>query len=86
MMSEEASQIAIWSYRVNLDKRIRSDHPLRRINEVLVKASLWSLWSYDTVSFVWRRSANAETSMRSALTILLAVRISMSLIPKGALV
>jgi hypothetical protein len=86
MMSEEASQIAIWSYRVNLDKRIRSDHPLRRINEVLVKASLWSLWSYDTVSFVWRRSANAETSMRSALRILLAVRISMSLIPKGALV
>jgi hypothetical protein len=86
MMSEEASQIAIWSYRVNLDKRIRSDHLLRRINEVLVKASLWSLWSYDTVSFVWRRSANAETSMRSALRILLAVRISMSLIPKGALV
>jgi hypothetical protein len=39
MMSEEASQIAIWSYRVNLDKRIRSDHPLRRINEVLVDSA-----------------------------------------------
>jgi hypothetical protein len=25
----------MWSYRVNLDKRVRSDHPLRRINEVL---------------------------------------------------
>ena len=22
----------MWSYRVNLDKRVRSDHPLRRIN------------------------------------------------------
>jgi len=35
MMSEEDSQVPIWSYRVNLDKRIRSDHPLRRINGVL---------------------------------------------------
>jgi len=25
----------MWSYRVNLDKRVRSDHPLRRINEAL---------------------------------------------------
>ena len=25
----------MWSYRVNLDKRVRSDHPLRRINAVL---------------------------------------------------
>jgi hypothetical protein len=24
-----------WSYQVNLDKRVRSDHPLRRINETL---------------------------------------------------
>ena len=35
MMSEEDSQVPIWSYGVNLDKRIRSDHPLRRINGVL---------------------------------------------------
>jgi len=35
MMSEEDSQVPIWSYRVNLDKRVRSDHPLRRINEIL---------------------------------------------------
>jgi hypothetical protein len=35
MMSEEDSQVPIWSYRVNLDKRIRSDHPLRQINGVL---------------------------------------------------
>ena len=35
MMSEEDSQVPIWSYLVNLDKRIRSDHPLRRINGVL---------------------------------------------------
>jgi hypothetical protein len=25
----------MWSYRVNLDKRVRSDHALRRINSVL---------------------------------------------------
>src|SRR5258706_424179 len=31
MMSGEDSQVPIWSYRVNLDKRVRSDHPLRRI-------------------------------------------------------
>jgi transposase len=27
-------QAPMWSYRVNLDKRVRSDHPLRRINVV----------------------------------------------------
>src|SRR5260221_12353208 len=31
MMDEEDSQVPIWSYRVNLDKRVRDDHPLRRI-------------------------------------------------------
>jgi hypothetical protein len=35
MMSEEDSQVPIWSYRVNLDKRVRSDHPLRRIRTAL---------------------------------------------------
>ena len=31
-MGEKDSQAPMWSYRVNLDKRVRSDHPLRRIN------------------------------------------------------
>src|SRR5260370_42497100 len=35
MMGERDPQASIWGYRVNLDKRVRSDHPLRRINEVL---------------------------------------------------
>jgi transposase len=35
MMSDEDSQVPIWSYRVNLDKRVRSDHPLRRIRAAL---------------------------------------------------
>jgi hypothetical protein len=35
MMSEEDSQVPIWSYRVNLDRRVRSDHPLRRIRSAL---------------------------------------------------
>jgi hypothetical protein len=35
MMGEGDRQAPMWSYRVNLDKRVRSDHPLRRINEVL---------------------------------------------------
>src|ERR1700740_3576796 len=32
MMGEKDSKAPMWSYRVNLDKRVRSDHPLRRIN------------------------------------------------------
>jgi transposase len=35
MMGERDRQAPMWSYRVNLDKRVRSDHPLRRINVVL---------------------------------------------------
>ena len=35
MMGEEDSQVPIWSYRVNLDKRVRDDYPLRRINGTL---------------------------------------------------
>ena len=35
MMGEGDRQAPMWSYRVNLDKRVRGDHPLRRINEVL---------------------------------------------------
>jgi transposase len=35
MMSDEDSQVPVWSYRVNLDKRVRSDHPLRRIRSAL---------------------------------------------------
>ena len=34
-MGERDPQAPMWSYRVNLDKRVRSDHPLRQINEVL---------------------------------------------------
>ena len=35
MMSDEDSQVPVWSYRVNLDKRVRSDHPLRQIRSSL---------------------------------------------------
>ena len=35
MIGERDPQAPMWSYRVNLDKRVRSDHPLRRINEAL---------------------------------------------------
>jgi transposase len=28
-------QKQLWSYRVNLDKRVRSDHPLRKLNDLL---------------------------------------------------
>jgi len=35
MMGERDPQKQLWSYQVNLDKRGRSDHPLRRINETL---------------------------------------------------
>jgi hypothetical protein len=36
MMSEGGSQTPMWSYQVNLDKRVREDHPLRRGKEVFV--------------------------------------------------
>jgi transposase len=35
MMGERDPQKRLWSYQVNLDKRVRSDHPLRRINGTL---------------------------------------------------
>ena len=35
MMGEKEQQSPLWNYRVNLDKRVRRDHPLRRINEAL---------------------------------------------------
>jgi transposase len=35
MMGERELQTSLWNYRVNLDKRARRDHPLRRVNEVL---------------------------------------------------
>src|SRR5260370_39998619 len=35
MMGERDPQKQLWSYQVNLDKRMRSDHPLRRINQAL---------------------------------------------------
>src|SRR5258708_26815989 len=35
MVGERDAQKQLWNYQVNLDKRVRSDHPLRRINETL---------------------------------------------------
>jgi len=35
MMGEKEQQSPLWNCRVNLDKRVRRDHPLRRINKVL---------------------------------------------------
>jgi len=35
MMGERDPQKQLWSYQVNLDKRVRSDHRLRRIGETL---------------------------------------------------
>jgi transposase len=35
MMGELDPQKQLWSCQVNLDKRVRSDHPLRRINQAL---------------------------------------------------
>ena len=35
MISEDELQAPMWSYQVNLDKRVRDDHPLQRINRAL---------------------------------------------------
>jgi len=35
MLGDQEPQVPLWSYRVNLEKRVRRDHPLRRFNEML---------------------------------------------------
>ena len=35
MLGESDPHAPLWSYRVNLEKRVRDDHPLRRINDIL---------------------------------------------------
>src|SRR5258707_11814105 len=35
MMGERDGKKQLWNYQVKLDKRVRSDHALRRINETL---------------------------------------------------
>ena len=35
MMGIKQRQQHLFNYQVNLDKRVRSDHPLRRINEII---------------------------------------------------
>jgi hypothetical protein len=35
MMGSRDPQKQLWSYHVDLDKRVRSDHPLRKLNEAL---------------------------------------------------
>jgi hypothetical protein len=58
MMGERDPQKQLWSYQVNLDKRVRSDHPLRRINETLeldfVRREVAKF--YGTKGNVFRRS------------------------------
>jgi hypothetical protein len=35
MMGKRDPQKQLWNYQMNLDKRVRSDHPLRRVHETL---------------------------------------------------
>jgi hypothetical protein len=35
MMGEHKSQRGLFSYAVNLEKRVRSDHPLRRVSAAI---------------------------------------------------
>jgi transposase len=35
MIRSRDPQKQLWSYHVNLDKRVRREHPLRKLNEVL---------------------------------------------------
>jgi hypothetical protein len=56
MMGERDAQKQLWNYQVNLDKRVRSDHPLRRINETL-ELDLVDLQEF---CFVRRRAYSAQ--------------------------
>jgi hypothetical protein len=53
MMGERDPQKQLWSYQVNLDRRVRSDHPLRRINETL-ELDFVLLWTFPTVPALGR--------------------------------
>jgi hypothetical protein len=35
MIGSRDPQKQLWSYHINLDKRVRSDHPLRKLNQAL---------------------------------------------------
>jgi transposase len=35
MMGTQDPQKQLWSYHINLDKRVRNDHPLRKLNQAL---------------------------------------------------
>jgi transposase len=51
MMGNQQSQESLFSYQVNLDKRVRVDHPLRQIREVVdftfVRAGVAGLYGYN---------------------------------------
>jgi transposase len=70
MMSEKDSQAPMWSYRINLDKRVRSDHPLRRINAA-VELSFVREQVAHTCGMRGNKSVQPEVILRKMLLLFL---------------
>lgn len=51
MMGTQNEQGSLFTYRVNLDKRVRCDHPLRRVHEAVdfgfVRAEVAALYGIN---------------------------------------
>jgi hypothetical protein len=67
-MGSRDPQTQLWNYRVNLDKRVRTYHPLRKLNEVFpswyptsgTTKQLWAQTLQEWAMGKWRREADAQ--------------------------
>ena len=61
MMGTQDNQRALFSYRVSLDKRVRVDHPLRRVQQAVdfsfVRTEVAELYGANGNESVDRRSS-----------------------------
>jgi hypothetical protein len=67
-MGSRDPQTQLWNYRVNLDKRVRTYHPLRKLNEVFpswyptsgTTKQLWAQTLQEWAMGKWGREADAQ--------------------------
>jgi transposase len=70
MLGDREPPVPLWSYRVNLEKRVRSDHRLRRFNQVLDLSFVRSEVAH-TYGRRGNKSVPPETIMRMMLLLFL---------------
>lgn len=71
MMSASDSQAPMWSYQVNPDKRVREDHPLRRINKSGVRLEFCAEPGGTHLRSEGQQSAPPEVILRMMLLLFL---------------